>query len=114
MIEPRLSAEMTVQALIRKIGQEGGFGVVLQRGDRISGAILILCVENGTNLKVLEKMPTLDGTSRWQKIWPQDTEKEQEIEEYLARRRRYDPDLWLIELDIPEAERLVAEMTSGG
>lgn len=114
MIEPRLSAEMTVQSLIRKIGQEGGFGTVIQRGDRISGAILILCVENGANLKVLEKMPTLDGPAQWQRIWPQDTEKKEGIEDYLARRKRYDPDLWLIELDIPEAERLVAEMTFRG
>ena len=28
---------------------------------------------------------------------------------YVARRRRSDPDLWIIELDIPEAERFAAE-----
>lgn len=113
MIEPRLSAEIVVQSLIRRINQEGGFGTVIHRGDRISGSILILCLENGQNLKVLERMPTLEGPSDWQQIWPQDTDKKDKIEEYLARRRQFDPDLWLIELDIPDAERLIAEMTSG-
>jgi hypothetical protein len=28
------------------------------------------------------------------------------------RRSNFDPDLWLIELDIPDAEQLIAEMTA--
>ncbi len=111
MIEPRLSAEMTVQSLLRKVNQNGGFGAVLQKGDRISGAILILCVEKGKDPRLLEKMPSLDGPSTWQVIWPQGTEKKQELDGYLKRRSGFDPDLWLIELDIPDAERLIAEMT---
>ena len=111
MIEPRLSSEMTVQALIRKTNQEGGFGTVVHKGDRISGAILIICLEKGEFLKVLEKIPAIDGLSKWQQIWPQGTDKKEQLSEYLARRRGFDPDLWLIELDVPEGERLIAEMT---
>ncbi|VAW05061.1 hypothetical protein MNBD_ALPHA04-1807 [hydrothermal vent metagenome] len=114
MIEPRLSSEVFVQALLRKAHQEGGFGVVIRRGDRISGSIIIQCIENGKNPKLLEKMPSLDGPSSWQKIWPQGTDNKQEISEYLERRSQFDPDLWLIELDIPEAERLIADMGQQG
>lgn len=110
MIEPRLSAEMLVQALLRKVNQAGGFGAVIRKGDRISGSILIQCVENGENLRVLERMPTLDNNPNWQKIWPQDIDKKQELSEYLERRYRFDPDIWLIELDIPDAERLIADL----
>ena len=111
MIEPRLSAEMIVQSLLRKVNQEGGFGAVLRKGDRISGAILIICLEKGKDPRLLEKMPSLDGPSTWQAIWPQDIEKQQNLEEYLQRRSGFDPDLWLIELDIADAERLIAQMT---
>tara|TARA_R110000772_G_scaffold59179_2_gene133997 strand:- start:3345 stop:3680 length:336 start_codon:yes stop_codon:yes gene_type:complete len=111
MIEPRLSSEMTVQALLRKVNQEGGFGVVIRKGDCISGAILIICLEKGKDPRLLEKMPSLDGPSTWQLIWSQVTDKKQDLNEYLDRRRGFDPDLWLIELDIPDAERLIAEMT---
>ncbi len=55
-------------------------------------------------------MPSLDGQPNWQQIWPQDTENNIELTEYVAQRFRFDPDMWLIELDIPDAERLIAEM----
>ncbi len=111
MIEPRLSSEMTVQSLLRKVNQEGGFAMVLRKGDRIAGAILIICLEKGKDPRLLEKMPSLDGPSTWQKIWPQDTDNKQDLDEYLNRRTGFDPDLWLIELDIADAERLIADMT---
>ncbi|WP_109356028.1 DUF1491 family protein [Sphingorhabdus sp. EL138] len=111
MIEPRLSAEMIVQSLLRKVNQEGGFAAVLRKGDRISGAILIICVEKGKDPRLLEKMPSLDGPATWQVIWPQSTDNKQNLDGYLERRSRFDPDLWLIELDVADAERLIAEMT---
>ena len=110
MIEPRLSSEFFVSALLKKANQQGGFGAVIRKGDRISGSILIICIEKGENPRLLEKMPSLDGPSTWQKIWPQDIDKQQNLDEYLARRNKFDPDIWLIELDIPDAERLIAEM----
>ncbi len=110
MIEPRLSAETKVQTLLRLVSQNGGFGAVLKKGDRISGAILIQCVEKGENPKLLENMPSLDGQPNWQKIWPQDTDNNKELSEYVTQRFCFDPDMWLIELDIPDAERLIAQM----
>ena len=110
MIEPRLSAEMKVQILLRLVSQHGGFGAVLKKGDRISGAILIQCLEKGANPKLLENMPSLDGQPNWQRIWPQATDNNKELSDYLARRFRFDPDMWLIELDVPDAERLIAQM----
>ncbi|ATW02998.1 DUF1491 family protein [Sphingorhabdus sp. YGSMI21] len=110
MIEPRLSAEMKVQTLLRLVDQRGGFGAVLKKGDRISGTILVQCVEKGENPRLLENMPSLDGTPNWQQIWPQGTDNSKELSEYLARRFRFDPDMWLIELDIPDGERLIALM----
>ena len=55
-------------------------------------------------------MPSLDGQPNWQKIWPQDTDNNKELLEYVTQRFRFDPDMWLIELDIPDAERLIAQM----
>ena len=110
MIEPRLSAEMKVQSLLRLVNQNGGFGAVLKKGDLISGAILIQCVEKGEKPTLLENMPSLDGLPNWQQIWPQGTDKKKKLSEYLDQRFRFDPDLWLIELDIPDPERLIAQM----
>ncbi len=35
-----------------------------------------------------------------------------EIADFLARRTRFDDDLWAIELDIADPERFIAETTS--
>ena len=83
---------------------------MLKKGDRISGAILIQCVEKGENPKLLENMPSLDGLPNWQPIWPQDTDNKQDLHDYIAKRFQFDPDMWLIELDIPDAERLIVQM----
>ena len=112
MPEPRLSSEVLVKALLRKTEIEGGFSTVIRRGDHIAGALIIICLEKGKNPRLLEQMPNLDGGRSWQKIWDQDTDNKEQYTEYLSRRIRYDPDLWLIELDIPNAERLIAEMTA--
>ncbi|NQV93576.1 MAG: hypothetical protein HQ482_00315 [Sphingomonadales bacterium] len=32
------------------------------------------------------------------------------MSEYVTQRFCFDPDMWLIELDIPDAERLIAQM----
>ena len=110
MIKPRLSAEMTVQSLLRLVEQAGGFGMVLRRGDKISGAILIQTVEKGENPRLFERMPSLEGPSVWTQIWPQETDKQGELSEYLDRRAGFDPDLWLIELDVPDGERFIRKI----
>jgi len=56
----------------------------------------------------------LGGTYRWQRTGPADSASSIEIADFLARRARFDEDLWAIELDIADAERFIAETTSAG
>jgi hypothetical protein len=56
----------------------------------------------------------LDGSYRWQATGPAESASSAEIAEFLARRTRFDEDLWAIELDIAEPERFIAETTSAG
>ena len=41
-------------------------------------------------------------------------ENEEQFQRFLERRRKYDPDLWILELDIASAERFAAEMNAVG
>ena len=38
----------------------------------------------------------------------------EEFKTFLERRRKFDPDLWILELDIASAERFAAEMNAVG
>lgn len=59
-------------------------------------------------------MLDLGGIYRWQRTGPADSASSMEIADFLARRARFDEDLWAIELDIADAERFIAETTSAG
>jgi hypothetical protein len=108
MTEPRLATSVLAGALIRKAQGEGGFAAVLAKGDPTSGAILLILTEKGANPRVLERLLQPDGTY----AWAEPIESPEEVPAFVARRQRFDPDLWLIELDVPSLERFTAEMTA--
>jgi hypothetical protein len=57
-------------------------------------------------------MPALDGSRSFVATKSEELENKEEFSEYLARRRRQDSDIWLIEVDIAEPERFVAQIAA--
>lgn len=109
MAEPRLAAAMLVAALVRRTEAEGGHAMVLARGDATAGALMIQIADRGVPGALIERRLGPDGY-RWGETGPADPA---DRDAWIARRRRDDPDLWVIELDSPEAERIVREVTGG-
>lgn len=107
-MEARLPAHVEVSGLIRAVESAGGFAMVLQKGERDAGTILVLTTQNGRNTRLWERMPQLDGSRKFSCTREQDDENPREIDEYVVKRRLSDPDCWVIELDIENAERFVA------
>lgn len=107
-MEARLPAHVEVSGLIRTVESAGGFAMVLQKGERDAGTILVLTTQNGRNTRLWERMPQLDGSRKFSCTREQDDENPREIDEYVGKRRRSDPDCWVLELDIENAERFVA------
>ena len=99
-----------MSALLRRAESIGGFGTVLHKGDAERGALLILLAERGVPAAFLERMLQRDGSYAWE-LNSGVTEGPDSSTQYVARRQRTDPDCWVIELDVPSAERFIAEMT---
>lgn len=106
-MDERLPAHLEISGLIRAVQAEGGFGTVIAKGERDAGTILIICCENGSNCRIYERMPQLDGSRAWTLTKKQDTDNTAEISEYCDRRKRQDSDLWILELDIADGERFI-------
>lgn len=109
----RLASSVLATSLLRRAQAEGGFGAVLAKGDSTAGAIAVILAEKGKKACILERLLQPDGSYSWQPS-RQDVENEQEFTSFLERRRRSDPDLWILELDIASAERFAAEMNAVG
>ena len=105
--DARLPARLEIAALIRLAQNGGGFAAVLKSGDDQAGTILLLLTENGANPRVYERMPQLDGSPAWHCSMKHDIGNNHKITDYLDRRGQQDDDLWIVELDIANGERLI-------
>lgn len=103
----RLPTHLAVGALLRRVNDAGGFAVVRASGDPQGGAVLAL-VEEGGRMHAVERHIDLDDRESLVHAGPTDGDSTK-VEEYWQRRRARDPDLWVIELTVPEAERFIAE-----
>lgn len=105
--EARLPVRLEIASLIRLAQNGGGFAAVLKSGEEQAGTILLLLTENGANPRIYERMPQLDGRRAWHCTMQQDNDNNNKISAYLERRGQQDHDLWIIELDIVNGERLI-------
>jgi hypothetical protein len=105
----RLTSRFLVDLLLRRTEAAGGFGAVLAAGDGQSGVILVQCRDRGTPGPLLERRFAPTGGHIWEAVGPDDPADSQVRAAYQERRIKADPDLWIVELDIPNAPQLVAE-----
>ena len=108
---PRLASSVLVAALLRRAQTEGGFGAVLAKGDPTAGAVAVVLVERGANPRFYERLLQPDGSYAWQEGGASAAD-DAAVRDLIQRRRRIDPDLWVVELDIASAERFAAEMNA--
>lgn len=106
-MDSRLPAHIEVAGLIRAVEAAGGFATVNAKGERDGGTLLVICCEKGADARAYERMPRPDGTRQWVLSRRQDADNPREFWDYCQRRSQQDSDLWLVELDIPDAERFI-------
>jgi hypothetical protein len=112
LTKPRLAASIEASALVRRVNADGGFATILAKGDAERGSLLLVVTERGRHVAMLERMLNAEGEYSWHRSGPEFGAPTPA--EWLQKRRRSDEDLWLIELNVPDAERFIAETTSKG
>lgn len=109
-MDARVAASVLVSALMRRAEAQGGFAAVMARGDPTAGSILVSLVERGGKPRFYERIIQSSGRYGWQEIAQKAAGNDEETQKFLARRRNFDPDMWILELDVPSTERFAAEM----
>ncbi|RZF65327.1 DUF1491 family protein [Sphingomonas populi] len=105
----RLPTNLIVSALLRRVNDAGGMAMVLAKGDPQAGSILLILNDKGRFTGMVEPGRDLDGRAVLVPAGPGDTSAPDEATGYWQRRKARDPDMWVIDLDIPFAQRLAAE-----
>ncbi|MDZ7588694.1 MAG: DUF1491 family protein [Parasphingorhabdus sp.] len=108
---PRVTSKLLVGAMLRQVQASGGFGTVVRHGDDIAGIILIVATERSRNPRIFEQIRNMAGALEWARIGTEMKEAPPAVDEYLERRVKSDPDIWIIELDIADEEQLNAIMS---
>jgi hypothetical protein len=109
-----LPTGMLVSALLKRVNDAGGMGMVRARGDAESGTILLILNAEPGGSKLLERVTGPNGKPLLVATGPADPSDGAACDAYWRRRRTRDPDLWVIELDIASAERFAAETILDG
>lgn len=107
MSESRLPAGLEVSALVRRVQNEGGFAMVIAKGNAEAGTIMVLTTCNNAHFRAWERMPQVDGERRWTCVREAANGSDPDWVAWLERRAAQDSDLWIIELDTVDAERFI-------
>lgn len=110
----RMTAHVEATAIMRRVEANGGFATVLRKGDPDRGSLILFISERGNFRGILERDLGADFTYRWAFKAAGDSPGSDSLRDLTARRERFDPDSWLIELDIADPERFIAETTGSG
>ena len=103
-----LSTDIWVSALIRRAELAGAFAVVARKGDPRAGAVLVKALDRRAGTARLYAEATKgDGERVWMQPVPSDAEPE--LDAYIERARRIDPDLWVVEIDDAEGRHFLTE-----
>jgi hypothetical protein len=108
----RLSTDVWVGALIRRAELGGAFPVVARRGDPRAGAVLVKTVNRraGT-VSLYAEAVRGEGERVW--MQPSLSAEESDLDAYIARAARIDPDIWVVEIDDPEGRHFLTEAVEG-
>ena len=108
-----LSTDIWVGALIRRAEQGGAFAAVSRKGDPRAGAVLVKAVNRRAGTARLYSEATRgDGERIWMR--PAPTEIETELDAYIQRALRIDPDLWVVEIEDAEGRHFLVETVEKG
>ncbi len=103
---PRLKAGIFVRALIRRAEVNGAFAFILRKGSEEAGAVFLKLSRPDRTATVLEQVRRGEGDLVWMRPigeWVAD----EKATAYLDKQIKFDPDLWVVEIEDREGRAFV-------
>ena len=105
--EPRLKAGIWVAAYLARLQGLAIPAFVVRRGDETAGAVLVKASTLDGKARAFQRsFDPMTGARTWMVLADGD---ESEVDAAVARQRRFDPDLWVIEVEDRAGRHLLGE-----
>lgn len=110
----RLATYVWVDALIRRVQIGGASAFVTQKGDADRGDVLIKVARLDGKAALFARSPMSFDEDRFDRM-PGDGSwaDERETDETIQRRKGYDADLWVIEIEDTKGRHFLTEIVNG-
>ena len=103
-----LSTDVWVGALIRRAELGGAFAMVARKGDPRAGAVLVKTLDRREGVCMLfAEAFRGDGERVWMN--PTASQQEPDLDRYIERAIRVDPDLWVVEIEDRDGRHFLTE-----
>lgn len=99
MIPPRLKSKLLVQAGVRLCDGRGIPAMVVRRGDPDAGAVYVKISDLAGSAVVMSQVRGQDGVLAWMRATGPAPVAEAEADAYIERQARFDPDIWVLEVE---------------
>ena len=104
----QIDTDIWVYALLRRANQGGAFATVERRGDSKGGSVLVKLLDQRTGeARLLAEATRGDGERIWMR--PITSTSEPDLDAYIARAIRIDPDLWVVEIADRQGRHFLVE-----
>jgi hypothetical protein len=108
-----LSTDIWVAALIRRVELAGSFAMVVRKGDARAGSVLVKALNRREGTTRLYAEATRgDGERVWMR--PALSDQEADLDRYIERAGKVDPDVWVVEVDDKEGRHFLTEPVEEG
>ncbi len=102
-----LSTDIWVSALLKRVEMAGSFATIAKKGDARAGSVIVKVL----NLRSREAYVLREAQTGEETMWmrPVETLSEPDVDAYIERQLKYDPDLWVVEIEDSEGRNYLTE-----
>lgn len=98
----KLPTSLWLEIFLRRLNNKGIPYYYIQQGPKEGGAVILKVYVAGEGAQVFSQIRDMDGNLTWMESFENGWVDEREADAYIKRQISFDPDLWAVEVEMPE------------